>query len=257
MSLTADQITAKNFEEYHKRILPYLNGSFPTPIVNKFSKGDLYSTEEKIIGQWIDGKPLYQKTIDCGNLPSSGEKVVATLDSNINFVLPVCGVIYTSTADTFRPFPFLWNSQAAQIGYNIEKSGSNLVVKVIVNYDRSGEKAYIILKYTKSTDSPISIGDGNDYSTDEQVVGTWIDGKPLYQKTIVSNSYWDISANSWASTGVSMSNIGMVINAIGIRDKRTLPIGARMNNDVVEIISYRTTGDEIDTVTIQYTKTTD
>ena len=62
MSLTNDQITAKNFKEFYEAIRPYLNGSFPTAIANKFDKANMYSTDEQIVGRWIDGKPLYQKT---------------------------------------------------------------------------------------------------------------------------------------------------------------------------------------------------
>lgn len=31
-----------------------------------------YSTEEQVVGTWIDGKPLYQKTVETTNIPSSG-----------------------------------------------------------------------------------------------------------------------------------------------------------------------------------------
>lgn len=53
MALGPDQITAINFKEFYARILPYLNGAGAND----------YSTEEKIVGSWIDGKPVYQKTI--------------------------------------------------------------------------------------------------------------------------------------------------------------------------------------------------
>lgn len=50
-----------------------------------------------------------------------------------------------------------------------------------------------------------------NYSTDEQVIGTWVDGKPLYQKTLVINSLSsgdnDINHN--------ISNLGEVVNAFG------------------------------------------
>ena len=44
--------------------------------------------------------------------------------------------------------------------------------------------------------------ENNAYSTEEQVVGTWVDGKPVYRKVFVltdasyfvSNSYYDISS---------------------------------------------------------------
>jgi hypothetical protein len=48
---------------------------------------------------------------------------------------------------------------------------------------QSTRTIYFVIQYTKTTDSAISIGSDTDYSTDEKVIGTWIDGKPVYQKT--------------------------------------------------------------------------
>ena len=39
-------------------------------------------------------------------------------------------------------------------------------------------------------------GNGLVYSTTEQIVGKWIDGKPLYQKTVVVNPTKDYTANT-------------------------------------------------------------
>ena len=35
----------------------------------------IYSTEEKVIGEWM-GKPLYSKTYSCGQLPNSSQKQI-------------------------------------------------------------------------------------------------------------------------------------------------------------------------------------
>ena len=43
-----------------------------------------YSTSEKMIGTWVDGSPLYQKTIEFGALPNAAEKSVAHGISNIS-----------------------------------------------------------------------------------------------------------------------------------------------------------------------------
>lgn len=42
---------------------------------------------------------------------------------------------------------------------------------------------------------------GGNYSTSEQVVGTWIDGKPIYQKTVVRTETTQqlMKANQWTS----------------------------------------------------------
>ena len=52
-----------------------------------------------------------------------------------------------------------------------------------------------MLPFTKTTDSPIAIGSDTDYSTDEKIVGTWIDGKPLYQRVVIGTTG---NSNSWS-----------------------------------------------------------
>jgi hypothetical protein len=73
--------------------------------------------------------------------------------------------------------------------YGFTNAGGSDANKVsIVNNKASwgGITCYITVQYTKTTDSANSFkyGDPNEYSTTEKIVGTWIDGKPLYQKTI-------------------------------------------------------------------------
>lgn len=44
---------------------------------------------------------------------------------------------------------------------------------------------------------PVSGGSsGETYSTEETVIGTWIDGKPLYRKCFQANNY-TIALNVW------------------------------------------------------------
>jgi len=69
MALDPEQITAKNFKEFYERILPYLNGA----------GGNDYSTDEKVIGSWIDGKPLYQKTFTGLNIPTGWDNSNAVI----------------------------------------------------------------------------------------------------------------------------------------------------------------------------------
>ena len=53
-----------------------------------------------------------------------------------------------------------------------------------------------------------TVKNGNNYSTDEQVVGTWIDGKPLYRKvllcttntTLSNRNSYNIRIQGWSET---------------------------------------------------------
>lgn len=254
MSLTEEQTTAKNFQEFYSKIRPYLNGSFPTPIVNKFSKGDLYSTEEKIIGQWIDGKPIWQKTYDIGS-------AITVSNSGVNISSYISNL---SSIARFVNAKGYNDSYNGAVNINVYIDSGNVYAVANGNYPMSK----FTIQYTKTTDSPISIGDGNDYSTDEQVVGTWIDGKPLYQITVsvpststiwgtvytVTNGdyigvkqaryYYGASGTDWINMNFANGNDVLLLATYGnnvVANMRGFTFGA---NNPIEM-------------TLQYTKTTD
>ena len=83
MALTSDQITAKDFKEFYDRILPYLNGA----------GGNDYSTTEKVIGSWIDGSPLYQKTFTGLSIDSHWDSQSAVVTGDIRSSFP--GIDFT------------------------------------------------------------------------------------------------------------------------------------------------------------------
>lgn len=83
MALTADQITAQNFKDFYNHIMPYLNGQ---PALN-------YSTDEQVVGTWVDGSTLYQKMVTTGgSVPSGATLICRTVMTGYDAVL------YTKTA---------------------------------------------------------------------------------------------------------------------------------------------------------------
>ena len=114
-----------------------------------------------------------------------------------------------------------------------------------------------------------------DYSTDEKIVGTWIDGKPIYQKTIQLTKA--TSANTWYLTPIGAS-VDTVVSLKGfctdnahywsfenpMYGDATLPSFYAQNNNetTANIIAFYSTsnawvGRTLYYATIQYTKTTD
>lgn len=189
MALTNDQITAQNFKDFYAEIRPYLNGQIPT-FANTFSKSDLYSTDEQLIGRWIDGKPLYQKVIT-GTLPNCTTEgtVVSKNDqhgiANVDLIFIEHAFVkdfsdWPSTSTLTRILPYTLNA-GSQMKVSI---GRTVVQYANAAKTYNGSTVYSVAHYTKTTDSSMSVSDGNEYSTSEQVVGKWIDGKPVYQKTV-------------------------------------------------------------------------
>ena len=56
-----------------------------------------YSTDEQVIGTWIDGKPLYRKVIEMGNMTKENYKIKAHNIKNIKYARIVDVPIYFIT----------------------------------------------------------------------------------------------------------------------------------------------------------------
>ena len=52
----------------------------------KSSTYDVYSTNETVVGTWIDGKPIYRKTMEFSNL-SAGENIISHGLQNIELLM--------------------------------------------------------------------------------------------------------------------------------------------------------------------------
>lgn len=107
-----------------------------------------YSTTEQVIGEWIDGKPLYQKTIDCGALPNATEKIVAHNINNIALITNIFGVFYSS--DLGRSYCIPWTGAGSTTIATMDVDAQN--IRIMVSGDRRGNGAYVTLQYTKTTD---------------------------------------------------------------------------------------------------------
>lgn len=161
------------------------------PVMGTFSKGDLYDTTEKVIGKWTDGRPLYQKTISLGYGPSSGTKNIAHGISNLGTVVDIHGQGLILSGGATSVAVSLDSSSISSSNnnkYDIFLSGSNICIDT--NVDLSSVTFYATVKYTKTTDAANSYNyaSENDYSTSEKIIGTWIDGSTLYQKTYTGNA---------------------------------------------------------------------
>lgn len=148
----------------------------------------IYSEEEIEIGVWTDGKPLYQRTwilnspLSCATntwvdtpIPNVGMQRIVKGFANDIFdnggVSQSNSFLYLSFAVNAPTYVRILNARPTTITVNA-----------------------ITLQYTKTTDTA---GSGTytpskalavHYSTNEQVIGTWIDGKPLYERVVQINS---------------------------------------------------------------------
>ena len=246
----------------------------------RFGKGEyyspiIYSTEEREIGVWIDGKPLYQKTFN--------KMDVVLSDNNwTNNILGTTGITIKQYEGYFALDGYTslfsyeyYRGSSEYFTANINSSG-DINVRPNMNAGADVLAGIITIWYTKNNDVPGS-GQYNTlgvptvhYSTDEQVIGTDYDGKPLYQKTYTNLG----TINSSTNIDLQLSNISWITvdSANSSLDNGTFPyihpnadniVGYFMDmNGGSPIINCRAGSDAsstftLDKLTVRYKKTTD
>lgn len=125
-----------------------------SPLPSVMSRRMKYSTDEQIVGEWIDGKPIYQKTVDCGALPNNDGKSVAHNITNIDKFISLNGI--ASQSDGYSvPLAGVSNTNAVttntdtNVALNANKT--NIFIKTFYNMS-SYVQSYVTLQYTKTTD---------------------------------------------------------------------------------------------------------
>ena len=214
---------------------------------NRFDKANIYTADERMIGSYM-GKPLYQKTI--GVTVSAETSLVSgvftmgsysLLDAGLDIEdMPEVDGFYTDNDDTLSFIDVWYNKKDSKLYF-------------ITYLEREDVPAEITMRYTKNSDGTVAIGTGNDYSTEEQIIGTWVDGKPLYQKVTEFSSVKTITNGT--QLPVLAENVECIINAMAYGT-----IGGKCGSFILNnsFKAYCAEGiDKVDRVMIQYTKTTD
>ena len=100
-----------------------------------------YSTNEVLIGKWIDNKDLYQKSFGV-TLPNN-----LTGSVNTNLTTESVKNIYGSYTDEIRVYPINFHDQTSH--NEINTSYENGYIKFETNFDGSNYTGYVTLEYTK------------------------------------------------------------------------------------------------------------
>lgn len=105
-----------------------------------------YSTTEKVVGTWIDGKPLYRKVVNLGALPDNNTKSIAHSIQNLKRVVKLEGFAGSSLNKGGITLPHATNTPIA-----LYADDTNVSVKTTSNASVYTE-AYAFVYYTKTTD---------------------------------------------------------------------------------------------------------
>ena len=218
----------------------------------------IYSEEEHEVGVWTDGKPLYQKTWTGLNITPSYNSWSNVIPNDVNI-------------ETLVRWQALSNVDYKNLdGTGIEWQVYGGYVRAEYNQNANVRTIEILtLQYTKTTDTAGSgiwttTGEyAHHYSTTEHVIGTWIDGSTLYERTIFTNPTWSNNSTTITLTNEICKNIeGGVCDANG---ENLIPFGYASPNEYVRhyqasnaisIYNSFTSSRSYVQITIQYTKNT-
>ena len=165
----------------------------------------IYSTEEREIGVWADGKPLYQKSFIKSNITLRSNAWFSTGETIPN------GIAVDAEITNYEVDGASYN-----VACNIETNGGVYLLQTRT-IDIGVTNAVITVRYTKTTDTP---GSGTwtpqgvpavHYSTEERIVGTWVDGSTVYEKTI----YYAGGQSGSVTFNHNISNFGRLISIGG------------------------------------------
>lgn len=150
----------------------------------------IYSEEEREIGVWTDGKPLYEKTFKIDNISIDTAHETELVDlTSLNIDTYACDV---HSIAYLRSYNVIVDENRISIGY--KPSTKKLIAGQSYTQQYTAADILTTIRYTKTTDTA---GSGQwtpqgipaiHYSEDEVVVGTWIDGSTLYARTFINEN---------------------------------------------------------------------
>ena len=157
--------------------LLYFYNTYLKPYINAESGGHAIKNENDLL-------PLEQRETMVLNTPlmgsddSTNEATVLDVDTNVD--LSVIHAPGTRTPDEFE---------------------------VVITNPQEGQ----VMRYNATSEQWENGDDYHVYSTDERVVGKWIDGSKIYEKTVYLNSRVDVK-NDWSTVVYTDSNIDKLID---------------------------------------------
>lgn len=181
----------------------------------------IYSEEEREIGVWKDGKPLYEKTLSISTLVSGTYTTVPYNIDDIDYIFihnAVTQFVVNNNIVYGTSMPYVSSPSSEQFCVDVNTNADS--VGYICGIALAGGSAIVVLRYTKTTDTA---GSGVwtpqgvpavHYSTEEHIVGTWVDGSTLYEKTL---TFTAPSSNAYTS-----QSLGVTVDYVSIIETATI-----------------------------------
>lgn len=117
-------------------------------IGEKVENATTYSTDEKIVGTWIDGSNIYEKTFNMGALPDTSTKIIPHNITNLNEIISLNGYCYGVPAgfdkEFYYPLPLV------SVSASISLFATEDDIQIQTSSDRTSLNAFVTIRYTKT-----------------------------------------------------------------------------------------------------------
>ena len=232
----------------------------------------IYSDVERVIGVWRDNKPLYQKTlVYTVTSPINSNTVLGSI-SDIDMVASIEGIAHYEGYGRGWLLPLSMSGYSSNISYN----NGDIILNITNDTYGVDWAFYVTVQYTKTTDV-VGSGDYNTYgvpthhySTSEQVIGTWTNGKPCYEITLEDSGSFVSNTEHIIPLPLNADNVRIMSGFVDIGTdwlpiSLTLGLGTGTTNGIycypnksngLHLFSSAWTFTKY-SIVIQYTKTTD
>lgn len=111
---------------------------------NKLYFGDNYSTDEQVIGTWIDGKTIYRRIYPV-SLSAAGTHEIADVPTNMELAIRLYGWVTAYSNKNFRMLPMVGHDMNNMIRLDV----TNRKIRITQTDSWTGYNGYIIMEYTK------------------------------------------------------------------------------------------------------------
>ena len=108
-----------------------------------------YSLTESNTGfTWVDGKPIYKKTVDIGAFSGMSDKTVAHGITGISAIIELSGFAKDSSSSIWFPLPYVRAVPSNMRGIQILANATDILI--LRNDDYDVDQCYVTLRYTKA-----------------------------------------------------------------------------------------------------------
>lgn len=215
-------------------------------------EANIFDTTEKVIGQWTDGKLLYQKCL----IPENDER---GLDANqwnivlnnafgvgvVDKVITIRGVIYNGSKNQ------VFEQPDATSRYEYHKENDQIFVWVASDWAHRPD--FILIQYTKTTDSPLA--------SDEKFAGLTASGEVIYKRVFELSPSSQAQSQTWTEIDdIDCQSIGVdkIINGQVLDDHTYYPMALDYKPSAstkLRIMNFRNVDVKIIAIILYYTKT--